>query len=83
MPRRRLEVAAEYLKIELSTQAHSDFLLRAFVDGRFEEVAEWVKADWEGIELRQNAYERAQSTEHPLTKIERGKAKKEVGEMAK
>jgi molecular chaperone DnaK len=34
VPRRRLEVAAEYLKIELSTQQHSDFLLRSFVDGQ-------------------------------------------------
>jgi molecular chaperone DnaK len=34
LPRRRLEVAAEYLKIELSTRQHSDFLLRAFVDGK-------------------------------------------------
>jgi molecular chaperone DnaK len=34
LPRRRLEVAAEYLKIELSTQQHSDFLLRSFVDGK-------------------------------------------------
>jgi molecular chaperone DnaK len=34
LPRRRLEVAAEYLKIELSTQQHGDFLLRSFVDGK-------------------------------------------------
>jgi molecular chaperone DnaK len=34
LPRRRLEVAAEYLKIELSTQEHSEFLLRSFVDGK-------------------------------------------------
>jgi molecular chaperone DnaK len=31
---RRLEVAAEYLKIGLSTQQHSDFLLRSFVNGK-------------------------------------------------
>src|SRR5262249_23882451 len=34
LTRRRLEVAAEYLKIELSTQPHSDFLLRSFVYGK-------------------------------------------------
>ncbi len=34
LPRRRLEVAAEYLKIELSSQEHSAFLLRSFLDGR-------------------------------------------------
>jgi molecular chaperone DnaK len=34
LPRRRLEVAAEYLKVELSTHQHGDFLLRSFVDGR-------------------------------------------------
>ena len=34
LPWRRLEVAAEYLKIELSTQQHSDFLLRSLVDGK-------------------------------------------------
>jgi hypothetical protein len=48
---------------------------RAYVDGRFEEVAEWVKGDWEGIERRQNAYEREKSTKHLLAKIERDKAR--------
>jgi len=51
---------------------------RAYVDGRFEKVAQWAKADWKGIELRQHTYEREQSTKHLLAKIERDKAKKEV-----
>jgi molecular chaperone DnaK len=34
LPRRRLEVAAEYIKIELSTQQRSDFLLRSFMDSK-------------------------------------------------
>lgn len=34
LPRRRLEVAAEYLKIDLSTRERGDFLLRSFVDGK-------------------------------------------------
>ena len=31
---------------------------QAYLDGRFDEVADWVKTDWEDIERRQNAYER-------------------------
>jgi hypothetical protein len=31
--RRRLEVAAEYLEVGLSTQTHADYLLRGFADG--------------------------------------------------
>jgi hypothetical protein len=49
---------------------------RAYVDGIFDEVTEWTKADWEGIEQRQISYEREQSTKHLLAKIERDKAKK-------
>jgi hypothetical protein len=48
---------------------------RAYVDGRFDEIVEWVKAEWECIERRQIAYEREQSTKHLLAKIERDKAK--------
>lgn len=51
-------------------------LQRAYVDGRFDEIAEWAKADWEGIEQRQSAYEREQSTKHLLAKIETERAKK-------
>ena len=49
---------------------------QAYLDGSFDEVADWVKTDWEDIERRQNAYEKQQSTKHLLAKLERGKAKK-------
>jgi hypothetical protein len=49
---------------------------QAYLDGRFDEVADWVKTDWWDIERRQNAYERQQSTKHLLAKLERDKDKK-------
>ena len=52
-----------------------DIVQQAYVDGRFDEIAEWVKVDWENIERRQNEYEREQSTKHLLAKLERDKAK--------
>ena len=48
---------------------------QAYLDGRFDEVADWVKTDWEDIERRQNAYERPESTKHLLAKLERDKAR--------
>ena len=55
LPRRRLEVAAEYLKIELSTQQHSDFLLR-LVRGRQGRAA--------GTEPRRAGNHPRRATEH-------------------
>jgi hypothetical protein len=49
---------------------------QAYLDGRFDEVADWVKTDWEDIERRQNAYERRQSIKHLLAKPERDRDKK-------
>jgi molecular chaperone DnaK len=48
LPRRRLEVAAEYLKIELSSQLQADFLLRSFVDGKDVRL-EMSRADLEAV----------------------------------
>jgi hypothetical protein len=48
---------------------------RAYIDASFDQIVEWVKTDWEGIERRQIAYEREQSTKHLLAKLERDKAK--------
>jgi hypothetical protein len=55
---------------------------QAYLDGRFDKVADWVKTDWEDIERRQNAYEREQSTKHLLAKLERDRAKKADMETA-
>lgn len=60
-------------KREAALEKPSD-MQQAYLDGRFDEVADWVKTDWEGIERRQNAHERPESTKHLLAKLERDKA---------
>jgi hypothetical protein len=44
-------------KREVTRKKLSD-MQQAYLGGRFDEVADWVKTDWEDIERRQNAYER-------------------------
>jgi hypothetical protein len=44
-------------KREVTRKKLSD-MQQAYLGGRFDDVADWVKTDWEDIERRQNAYER-------------------------
>ena len=74
-------VYADYSAVKQEVGELSD-VQRAYVDGRFDEIAEWVQADWEGIEQRQIAHERQQSTRHLLAKLERDKAKAEVDALS-
>lgn len=46
--RRRLEVAAEYLKIGLSSQEHADYALHSFIEGR-DEILELSRTELSGI----------------------------------
>lgn len=62
-------------KREAAQKKLSD-MQHAYLDGRFDEVADWVKTDWEDIERRQNAYERPESTKHLLAKLERDKTRR-------
>jgi molecular chaperone DnaK len=75
LPRRRLEVAAEYLKVELSSREHSEFLLPALVDGRDGRL-ELSRAELEQIlveplrNLRQTCAEfKASLKERPLSLV--------------
>ena len=61
------EVVGEADEKELSPQQS------AYRDGHYDEIAAWVRSQWESIEQRQTRYEREKSTMHLLAKIERDK----------
>ena len=73
----RLGVVMRGIKREVVTQAEGkdvrdmNAMQKAFVEGRAEEVEEWVKRDWEDIEERQMKYEKEASRVHFLKKLEK------------
>ena len=71
------EVVDRMLRANADEDKRSD-MQRAYAEGRFVEIKKWAQAEFEAIEQRQNAYERAQSTKHLLDKLEREKAKMAV-----
>ena len=59
-----------------------DDVQKAYVESRFDEVAEWVCKSWEDLEKRQEAYEKEKSSQHLRDKMKREKAKEELETQA-
>ena len=67
------EVCGNIDDMDVSEMTH---VQGGFVEGRFDDIAQWVSEDWEAIEERQTQFEKEKNTRNLLDKLERVRLEK-------